>query len=46
VIDVIVLNLVVPKAVLDDATPVIFSVMTVPSSSVPVTEKILHVSEA
>ena len=45
-IDVIVLNLVDPIAVLDEDTPVMFSEITTPSSSVPVTVKILPVSEA
>ena len=46
VIDEIVLNLVDPIAVLDEATPVMFSEITTPSWSVPVTVKILPVSEA
>ena len=46
VIDVIELNLVDPIAVLDDATPVMFSDTTAPSSFVPVTVKTLPVSDA
>ena len=46
VIEVIVLNLVEPTAVLEDETPVIFSEITTPSSSVPVTVKMLPVSDA
>ena len=46
VIEVMVLNFVDPTAVFEEPTPVMASVIEVPSSSVPVTVKVFPVSEA